>query len=224
MKVQAYYHKKTGLLFLDKNEYKVHLCMYKARQNFIERRDIRINRIKALIEQAPTKYGSVESIVDFISENFADIAEYAVFSSGKYVGSRLQQVKLRQKIRKIKVLRTHVDGFSKKNKFVNSDWRNKKKDEKYGWGGTIQIIVSDDLDWPIDFFDILKTVGIVVGSGNASNIIDPAFDKNAISYRYETVFYEEVWYILAIMAKMRNGNAKNDECFDAYEDEDEDQY
>jgi len=204
MKVQAYYHKKSELLFLEKNEYKAHLCTYNARKKIMHNREVRISNIKKLIEQTKFNYGSVESTFDFIFKNFADIAEYLMFENGKYLGTRSQQIYLRKQIRNIKVLSIECNGFEKL-RIIN--FRNA---QRLGWSGDVRIVFAHELPYSLSISSMLNAIGIETGCGGSGD---------GIKYSYDAIFYEDVWQNLALMAKMRNGNAKNDECFE-YEDED----
>lgn len=204
MQVQAYYHKKTGLLFLEKNEYKAHLCAYNARKKIMNDREVRMNNIKEIIEQTKFNYGSVESALDFIFENFIDIAEYLLFENEKYLGTRLQKIYLRKEIRKIKVLSIECNGFEilRTIKFRNT--------QKLGWSGNVKMVFSHAIPSSLSISSMLSAIGIETGCGGSGD---------GIKYSYDVIFYEDTWQNLAIMSKMRNGNAKNDVCFE-YEDED----
>lgn len=204
MKVQAYYHKKTGLLFLEKNEYKAHLCAYNARKKIIHNREVRMSNIKEIIEQTKFNYGSVESALDFIFKNFNDIAEYLVFENEKYFGTRLQKITMRKLIRKIKVLSITYNGFDELRtiRFRNT--------QKLGWSGSIKFVFSHKTPYSLSISSMLDAIGIETGCGGSGD---------GIKYSYDAIFYEDMWQNIAIMSKMRNGNAKNDECFEYEEEE-----
>lgn len=204
MQVQAYYHKKTGLLFLEKNEYKAHLCAYNAQKKIIHNREVRMSNIKEIIEQTKYNYGSVESALDFIFKNFNDIAEHLVFENKNFFGTKIQKTSMRKEIRKIKASSIDCNGFEQLRpiRFRNT--------QKMGWSGSVTMVFSHEIPFSLSISSMLSAIGIETGCGGSGD---------GIKYSYDVIFYEDTWQNLAIMSKMRNGNAKNDVCFE-YEDED----
>ena len=200
MKIEAYYHRSTGQLFKEKEEFKAHLCLYNFRVRTERKRKVRMDKIKKDINELVAKYGTVVDILNFVSDNFSDLVEYTRYEKSNQCYSITTRKKWRKIARSLRVTYASAGGF-KKPRLING--------RKMGWHGSIHIKVNHREMYPASVSEILGLIGIKINSGGS---------RGDYGYEYECFFYEENWPMLDIMARLRDGNALNNEIIEKEEE------